>query len=177
MFTKIDLEFIALFQRIVVFVDHFFCITRKTLILIFILANAIYACVYFVSLINATLSLISYTDGTVIILIFYFSGLFLLLFLNHFSCSVLGFLCRDLASDFSVNTLRGCRISLLIAFLSCCFAALCFKYLEATKNGNFEGFTFFGYVMLFGIFCSIALMYLVCTKTPPPLENRSEVAA
>lgn len=175
MFTKIDSEFIAFFQKIVVFMDHFFYIARKTLILGFVCVNMIYALLY----VNFVARTISYwlETSSVDEKVLYFGllVLYITLFTLHIVSVVIGLLGKSDRSEHFIEQRRGYRLSSVICLLAVCFATIQFKYFTAV-NPIFSAFVDMGYFLLFGLFSCLTVEYLVCTKLPPPLQNRSRVA-
>jgi hypothetical protein len=176
MLEKIDAEFIALFQRIVLFMDSVFCITRKTLILSFVGVNVVYVLMYIVAVVKIVPRLmVSVTADTRVLPTYTaFLGLFVSLCAMHFVSAVDGILGKEDESIHFIEENKKHRINFLVTFILTCFLAVMFRYFESSSDGNFEGFTMFGYVTFFGVACCVAVMYLVCTKLPPPLKDTSK---
>lgn len=173
MFTKIDLEFIAFFQRIVVLIDHFFCVTRKTLILGFVCVNMVYALLY-VNFVARTISYLLETSSTDEKALYLgLLVLYITLFTLHTVSVVIGLLGKSEKSEYFIEQRRRYRLGSLVCLLVVCFATIQFKYFTAV-NAIFSGFAEMGYFLLFGLFSCLTIEYLVCTKLPPPLQNRSK---
>ncbi len=176
MFTKIDSEFIAFFQRIVVFMDHFFCITRKTLILGFVCVNMVYALLY----VNFVARAISYwlETGSADEKALYLGllVLYLTLLVLHTVSIVIGLLGKSERGEYFIEQRREYRLGSLVCLLVVCFTTVQFKYFTAI-NPIFSAFVEMGYFLLFGLFSCLTIEYLVCTKLPPPLQNRSKATA
>jgi hypothetical protein len=171
MFTKIDLEFIAFSQRIVMFMDHFFCVTRKTLILGFVCVNMVYALLY-VNFVARTISYWLETSSTdEKALYFVLLVLYVTLFTLHIVSVVIGLLGKSDRSEYFIEQRRGYRLGSLVCLLTVCFVTVQFKYFTAI-NPIFSAFVEMGYFLLFGLFSCLTIEYLVCTKLPPPLQSR-----
>lgn len=173
MFTKIDLEFIAFFQKIVVFMDHFFCIARKTLILGFVCVNMVYALLY----VNFVARAISYwletSSADEKVLYLSLLVLYITLFTLHAVSVVIGLLGKSDRSEYFIEQRKSYRLGSFVCLLTVCFVTVQFKYFTAI-NPIFSAFVEIGYFLLFGLFSCLAIEYLVCTKLPPPLQNRSK---
>jgi hypothetical protein len=154
--------------------DHFFCVTRKTLILGFVYVNMVYALLYVNFVARAIWYWLETGSANEKALYLGLLVLYITLFTLHTVSVVIGLLGKSEKGEYFIEQRKGYRLGLLICLLVICFVTVQFKYFTAI-NAIFSAFVEMGYFLLFGLFCCVTIEYLVCTKLPPPLQKRSKV--
>jgi hypothetical protein len=170
---KIDAELIAFFQYVVNFIDNFFAISRKTLIRGFV-------CLNMLLIIFQIYSIISYLSNSIEADILVVKKIYIVLFILHiillginFLSLVDGLTYRNDENGTAVVEELEFRTQILFYFLIVCCLIIFFKYRYTSSfDPNFLAFIGMGYFVLLAIFCSLAIEYLICTKSPPPIESK-----
>lgn len=137
MFTEIDKAIISLFQKIVVFMDHIFCVSRRTLILGFVGVNIVFVLLY----LNYILKTISYLmSAKVPLQTIVYSGLilvYLVMVMVHVLTIVLGLEGKDDEDESCIEEMRSMRCDSLFSFLFLCLTVFHVRYISLTLS-NFS---------------------------------------
>lgn len=176
MLAKFDSGVIAWFQKFVIFVDHFFCITRKTLVLGFVGIHVVCALLY----VNLIIRAVSYwidTNDTFEKIVYFFIMLLLLGFLKlHMTYIPLGLAGKGDRSEFFIEQRLVYRFTCFVSLLLVCYLIVLIKYFSVLHPVFLE-LVKMGYFLLFEVFSCLVIEYLLCTKLPPPPQTRSNAVA